>query len=124
MKSHRRLRIWQLAIALIRAIYHATRGFPREEIFGLKAQLRRAAVSVATNIAEGNARFGPGEAAHGLSMAIGSLAELDTLIVVCEMEGYLEPETARALETQSAQLCQLMLARSRKMRAAMLKRRL
>ena len=118
MRSHRTLRVWQLAIVLIRFIYQATRGFPKDETYGLRSQIRRAAVSVATNIAEGNARHGPGEAAHGLSMAIGSLAEVDTLVVVCAAEGHFDAATTREFETQAAHLNQLLLARAQKMRAA------
>ncbi len=65
--SYRDLIVWQKATALVTEIYHATRGFPREEMFGLTSQLRRSAVSVASNIAEGQGRLSKGESSGSFS---------------------------------------------------------
>lgn len=86
-RNHRNLKAWQQAVDLVVAIYNLTRTFPRDEIFGLSSQLRRAAVSVPANIAEGFARNGSKELLYFLGIASGSLSELDTLI---ELSGRLD----------------------------------
>ena len=80
MQPHRYqdLLAWQKAIAFVQRIYVTTAGFPREEIFGLKSQMRRAAVSVPSNIAEGQGRSTQGEFHQFLGHARGSLYELET----------------------------------------------
>lgn len=77
-KPHRNLKAWQKAMDLVVAIYHATGNFPKEEMFGLTSQLRRAAVSVPSNIAEGAADRTVQQFSNFLSNAIGSLNEMDT----------------------------------------------
>ena len=79
-RNHRDLRVWQLAVELVEEIYVTTEAFPKSEQYGLTSQLRRAAVSVPANIAEGAARRGSKELLYFLSVASGSLSELDTLI--------------------------------------------
>ena len=81
-RNHRSLMAWQEAVSLVDAIYEITNDFPVDERFGLTSQLRRAAVSVPANIAEGFARSGTRELLHFLSISSGSLSELDTLIEV------------------------------------------
>jgi four helix bundle protein len=78
IRSHRDLEVWQRAMRLVEQVYQTTRTFPREEMFLLTAQMRRAALSVACNIAEGHGRTGRSEYAHHLSIAHGSLIELET----------------------------------------------
>jgi four helix bundle protein len=86
-KNYRDLVVWQMAIQLAKQIYELTGKFPQQEIYGLTNQLRRAAVSVPSNIAEGQARKLPGEFRHFLRIALGSLAEMDTqLIIASELE--------------------------------------
>lgn len=75
--SYRDLIAWKKAMVLVREIYCATEAFPREERYGLMSQLRRAAVSVPSNIAEGQARYSRREFLHFLSNARGSLAEVE-----------------------------------------------
>jgi len=82
-RPHKKLDVWQLAMELCRDVYELTRGFPVEEKFGLTSQLRRAAVSVPSNIAEGAARGTVGEFMQFLNIAQGSLAELDTQLDLC-----------------------------------------
>jgi four helix bundle protein len=77
-KTHRDLRAWQKSMALAEAIYRATASFPDAERFGLAQQMRRAAVSIVSNIAEGAARNSPREFVQFLAIARGSLAELET----------------------------------------------
>ena len=82
VRKHHELRVWSEAISLVKEIYRITSMFPREELYGLISQMRRAAVSVASNIAEGAARSGNREFMHFLYMARGSLSELETQVTV------------------------------------------
>ena len=94
--SHRDLDAWQHAMDLIDVIYDLATTLPKIEMFGLASQLRRSAVSVAANIAEGHGRDHLGEYLHSLSVASGEVAELDTLIEVCIRRRYVETEPASA----------------------------
>ena len=86
IKDFKDLLVWRKAIALAKEIYHLSRRFPAEERYGLTAQVRRAAVSVSSNIAEGHARQGS-EFGHFLSIARGSLAEVESqLLLAVELE--------------------------------------
>ena len=89
LTGHRELRVWQNAMSLVRDVYTVTKVFPIEEQFGLISQLRRAAVSVPSNIAEGAARTSKREFAQFLSVARGSLAEVETQILIAKDLGYL-----------------------------------
>jgi len=80
--SFRDLQVWQKSMQLTVAIYRLTREFPREEIYGLTSQIRRAAVSVPSNIAEGQGRLNPGEFQQFLGIARGSLCELQTQLEI------------------------------------------
>jgi len=97
MRDHRKLRAFELADALITAIYPATRTFPKEEMFGLTSQLRRAAVSVAANIVEGCARESRREYSNFLNLAFGSLRETGYLIDLAHRLGYLPVDKASDL---------------------------
>ncbi|MGD1100510.1 MAG: four helix bundle protein [Terriglobia bacterium] len=88
INSYRDLLVWQKGMALAKQVYSLTRSFPFDERFGLVAQMRRAAVSVPSNIAEGQARHGKKEFVHFLSHAEGSLAELDTQLALAMELGY------------------------------------
>ena len=89
-RTYRALFVWQKAKALVVATYEATQAFPKTEIYGLTSQIRRAALSVPSNIAEGQGRLTPGEFLHFLGMARGSLLELDTQLAVALDLKYLE----------------------------------
>ena len=86
--SVKRLEIWQEAVTVVKEVYHLTREWPKAEIYGLTAQVRRAAVSVPANLAEGVGRGTPAEAARFALIALGSLYELDTLLCVAAELGY------------------------------------
>ena len=88
IESHRDLIVWQKATAMVTEIYRATRGFPREEMFGLTSQLRRSAVSVASNIAEGQGRLSKGEFRQFLGQARGSLIEMENQLVIAGNLGF------------------------------------
>jgi four helix bundle protein len=89
-RSHRSLNVWKQAMDLVVGVYALTAKFPQSEQYGLVSQLRRAAVSVPSNIAEGAARNGSKEFLHFLGIASGSLSELDTLIDLARQLGYVE----------------------------------
>jgi len=93
VRSYRDLVVWQRAIDLVDAAYRLSRTFPLEERFGLTSQLRRAAVSVPSNIAEGHGREHLGEYLHHLSIANGSLMEFETQVVIAGRMAYVTPET-------------------------------
>ncbi|MBX7053152.1 MAG: four helix bundle protein [Flavobacteriales bacterium] len=84
MHQFEKLHIWQEGIELVAEIYQVTKTFPKEEMFGLTSQMRRSAVSIPTNIAEGACRNNVGEFRHFLGIAAGSTAELITLIHLAE----------------------------------------
>jgi four helix bundle protein len=88
-RPHYKLEAWKEAMVLVSTIYRVTKDFPKEEIFGLTAQLRRAAVSVPSNIAEGAARHGSREFAQFLNVAIGSISEIETQLLIAADLGYL-----------------------------------
>ena len=91
-KPHKKLDLWAKAIEFVVLIYRITGGFPREEVFGLKAQLRRAAVSVPSNISEGLTRRTRKEKLHFLSIAQGSLSEIDAQFEISEKLDYLSSQ--------------------------------
>ena len=103
-QSYRDLIAWQKGIDLVTEIYRLTQQFPREELYGLSKQFRRAAVSVPSNIAEGQVRFSPKEFHHFLATARGSLVEIETQIIIAEKLKYLEPETCRSMLERTAEL--------------------
>lgn len=82
VRTHRDLVVWRKSLLLAATVYRLTARFPPDERFGLTAQLRRAAVSVASNIAEGGARGRPGDFINGLRIARGSLAEVETQLQI------------------------------------------
>ncbi len=90
MGSYRELDVWQKAMDLVVACYEASGDFPNYEIYGLTSQLRRAAVSVPANIAEGRGRQHTAEFIQHLSIATGSLAELETHIEIAQRLGYID----------------------------------
>lgn len=94
---HRDLRIWQEAVTLALTIYRTTVAFPKHELYGLTSQMRRAAVSVSSNIAEGKGHSSDGDFGRFLFHARGSLLELQTQIVIAQGLAYLTAEQAAAL---------------------------
>jgi four helix bundle protein len=103
-ESYRDLIAWQRAMRLVTRIYEATRAFPRDELYGLTNQLRRSAVSVPSNIAEGQARFSRKEFHHFLSLARGSLVEIETQLIIAQNLGYLSPKQSQPVLSEAAEL--------------------
>ncbi|HKT87885.1 MAG TPA: four helix bundle protein [Candidatus Sulfotelmatobacter sp.] len=106
--TYRDLIAWQKAMTLVTEIYRATTSFPHDELYGLRSQLRRAAVSVPSNIAEGQARFSPGEFRQFLSHARGSLVEVETQLMIAETLGYLHKDESHSLLARAAELGRIL----------------
>lgn len=96
--GYKDLYVWREAITFVPEVYAVVNTFPPHERHALGDQIRRAAISVPANIAEGQARFYPREFMHHLRIARGSLAELHTLIIIAEQIGYITPQTFEELE--------------------------
>ena len=92
VRNYRELIAWQKAMDLVEQVYLATRSFPREEVYGLCSQVRRAVVSIPSNIAEGQGRQTTKEFAHFLSIAHGSLREVETQVLIARRLKYLKEE--------------------------------
>jgi four helix bundle protein len=99
-KSYRDLEVWRKAMSLAKAVYIATSSYPKEEKFGLVSQMRRAAISIPSNLAEGHARSGSAEFRHFISIAMGSVAELETQVILSMDFGYLSENTEGFLLNQ------------------------
>jgi len=110
VESYRDLLVWQKALKLATSLYEITRLFPTEERYGLTSQMRRAAVSVASNIAEGQARHKTNEFVQFLFIARGSLAELDTQRMISRDLGYLVAEQDKALQSGIDELQRMIRA--------------
>jgi four helix bundle protein len=96
-RSYRELIVWQKARSLAVHTYRGTDDFPKSELYGLTSQLRRAAISVVSNIAEGQGRVTSGEFIHFLGQARGSLLELDTQLDIALDLSYIEPNQQQML---------------------------
>jgi len=98
MRDFRKIEAWQLADDLAVAVYEATKSFPKEEMYGITSQIRRAVTSVAANIVEGASRESAKDYAHFLQIARGSLAETQYFLHLARRLGYLDQERAAELE--------------------------
>ena len=117
LRSFRDLTVWRKSVDLVEKAYRHTQGFPASETYGLTGQMRRAAVSIPSNIAEGQSRNSTGEFQQFLGVARGSLAELETQIVVAERLGYLPPGTAEELTTACMEVGKMLNGLMRSLRS-------
>jgi len=108
IQSYRELEIWQLSMDLAEECYRVTKGFPREELFGMTSQIRRAAASIPANIAEGQGREHTKEFLHHLSVARGSLMELETHLMLSQRVGLLDQAKAAPLLTQTERVSRML----------------
>ena len=99
-KPHKRLEVWKKSVALVRKVYELTSGLPRDERFGLTAQMRRAVLSVPANIAEGAARNTKKDFANFLHNAQGSLSELDTQLDITVEPGFVSSERRAEIDLE------------------------
>ena len=100
METHKDLRVWQQSMEMVTLIYMVTKEFPKDEMFGLTSQMRRAAVSVPSNIAEGYARGTEKEKLHFLRMSSGSMSELETQALLGLNLGYISQGSYQGLSDQ------------------------
>ena len=117
-QSYEDLEVWQRGIAMVREVYQATAEFPREEIYGLTSQIRRAAVSVPSNIAEGHGRQSRGEFRQFLGQARGSVSELETQIVIARDLGFMGPDQADAILDELRRIGRMLSGLIRSIRRA------
>jgi four helix bundle protein len=108
MEGHRDLLVWQLAMELVEDVYSLTRSFPKEELFGLSSQMRRAAVSVPSNIAEGYGRNSKNELRQFLGQARGSICELQTQLELCRRLKYASEKDANPVIAKANRVGQLV----------------
>ncbi|PSB04931.1 four helix bundle protein [Merismopedia glauca] len=110
IQSYRDLRVWQEAVNLAEICYRLTRNFPKDELYGMVAQIRRASVSISANIAEGYGRRTRGEYIQFLYMGQGSLKELETHLIICQRVQLASPENITPILTQCESVGKLLSA--------------
>ena len=115
--GYRDLDVWQLSMDLVERSYRLTEKFPRSEEFGLRAQIRRAAVSVPSNIAEGQGRSTTGEYVHHLAIAHGSLMELETQVQIAGRLGFVAQKEVELFLQASAEIGRMLNALGTSLRA-------
>src|SRR5271166_149300 len=108
LRSYRELVAWQKAVALVTDVYAITKELPRAEIYGLTSQLRRSAVSIPSNIAEGQGRATKGEFIQFLCHARGSLFELETQIIIARKLGYIAPEIGTRVASMITEVARIL----------------
>lgn len=116
LKSYRELIVWQKAMDLVESIYRTTKAYPREEIYGLTSQTRRSAVSVPSNIAEGQGRRTTNEFLKFLAIASGSLCELDTQILIAKRLQYIDANAADSILRLASEVGRLVSGLARSLR--------
>lgn len=117
LNNYRDLLVWQKSIDWVEAIYGASRSFAPEERYGLTSQVRRAAVSVPANIAEGAERTTTGEYLQFLGVARGSLAEVETLIILARRLGMLEGQAAESLLGGASEIGRMLVGLQRSLQS-------
>ena len=117
MKSHKELLVWQKSMTLVTEIYRLTKLLPKEETFALSDQMRRAAVSIPSNIAEGNARESEKEFLRFLSIAQGSNAELETQMIICQQLDYLTKDQLQTASSINEEISKMLRSLIQKLRA-------
>jgi len=104
MRNYRDLIVWQKSMALVTEVYSITRLLPKEELYGLVSQIRRSAVSIPSNIAEGYGRYSTNDYTRFLQITIGSLYELQTQLEICLNLGYISKDTFEKVYEQSREI--------------------
>jgi four helix bundle protein len=108
IQSYRDLIVWKKSMSLVLDVYRSTNSFPKTETYGLATQLRRASVSIPSNIAEGQARLSTAEFKQSLGHARGSLMEVETYILLAQELGYLERGQSESLLAGSAEVGRML----------------
>ncbi len=110
IRSFKQLRIWLKGMGVVKDTYEITRSYPKEEQYGLTSQMRRSAVSVPSNIAEGFRRYHPKEYKQFLRISMGSCAELETQVLISKDLGYLGEEKAGVICEELDHLSRMIMA--------------
>jgi four helix bundle protein len=108
MQGHRDLVVWRKSMALVTDVYRETRGFPQDEVYGLRSQIRRAAVSVPSNLAEGHGRNSRKEFHQFIGQARGSLLELETQLEIAQNLGFLSAGIASELLSKAGEIARML----------------
>lgn len=117
MKNFRDLKVWEKGHQLTLAVYRATAGFPKHELYGLTSQLRRAAASIPANIAEGRGRSGDPELTRFLSISMGSASELEYHLLLSRDLGFLSAAAHETLSNNVIEVKRMLTAFIQKLRA-------
>ena len=113
MRSHKDLIVWQKSMTLVTRLYDVTQAFPKEELFGITSQMRRAAVSVPSNIAEGYGRMYGKETVRFLSNAMGSASELETQLLICRRLSLGTPDELHELLSLTEEILRMLSSLAR-----------
>jgi four helix bundle protein len=97
ISSFRELRVWQLGMDVTEKVYQLTANFPKSEVYGLSSQMRRSAVSIPSNIAEGQGRDSTKEFLHFLAIAFGSICELETQLLIANRFNYISDDDLQSI---------------------------
>jgi len=108
MLTHKDFIVWQKAIDFVVDIYISTNNFPKEEVYGLTSQLRRAAVSIPSNIAEGYGRFSDKELIHFLFISLGSASEIENQLIISHRLNFLKDEEFEKLNNLNVEIIKML----------------
>lgn len=108
-KTHRDLEVWKRGISFVTTIYKLTDSFPKEELYGLTSQIRRAAISIPSNIAEGAARKSNKEFIHYLYIALGSSAEIETQLLIAVNLKFISDENMKILSEERDEISKMLI---------------
>ena len=108
MRNFKELKVWQKSHKLTLAIYKVTAIFPKEEVYGLTSQIRRACSSISANIAEGCGRGGEAEFAQFLQIAMGSASELESHLLLAHDLGFLKPDAYKLMEQETCEIKRML----------------
>jgi four helix bundle protein len=117
LKSYKELIVWQKSIKLVKEIFVLTATFPKSELYGLVSQIRRAAISIPSNIAEGNGRGSRKEYSHSLSIAYGSALELETQLIIAKELNFVEEKDFLQIEQLLNEILRMLNTMRGKMRS-------
>lgn len=108
MRNHKDLIVWQKSMKLVKDVYRISRSFPKEEMYGITSQMRRAAISIPSNIAEGYGRGHDKELIQFLYVALGSASELETQLIICKDINYLTAEEFDMLNNLNTEVIRML----------------
>ncbi|RUT05385.1 hypothetical protein DSM107010_55380 [Chroococcidiopsis cubana SAG 39.79] len=117
LHSYQDLKVWQFGIDLAVLVYQLTQAFPKQETYGLSSQIQRAVVSVTSNIAEGAARDSTKEFLHFLSITLGSLAELETQLILAQRLSYVSEQDLQILLSRTSEIGRMVRGLQKSLKA-------